>query len=146
MNSILLLFGSITGLFFLMLLIKTRIRKTFCAICASMSLTWLAFLLLYFLDIFEDRMLLGVLMGESAVGLYYLLEKKLPEKFHIFRLPFLLSETWVVYLVLGEGDEFWKVLLFLATLWFVFTGIFFFRENKKVSRIVKKLVECCKNW
>jgi len=106
----------------------------------------MVFLILYFFGIFKERVLLAALMGESAVGLYYFFEKKFSEKYHFFRLPFLLSETWGIFLLLGNTQEIFSVLFFLSFLWILFGGIFIFRENKRVGRLVKKLVECCKNW
>ena len=39
-----------------------------------------------------------------------------------------------------------NLLIFLLILWILFILIYSLRTNKKVGSLVKKIVECCKEW
>src|SRR3989344_3178232 len=85
----------ITVLFFFLLLIKgifkKWFKKEFCVICAAVSLTWITLLILSWLEIFNDKTIIALLMGMSILGIFYLVENKVKERLTLFRLPFLLS-------------------------------------------------------
>ncbi|PIR74063.1 MAG: hypothetical protein COU35_04440 [Candidatus Magasanikbacteria bacterium CG10_big_fil_rev_8_21_14_0_10_47_10] len=142
MSPILSIIVAISLLFVLHLLVKQVTGWRYCAICASVSLTWLGLLALYWLGRFDHPALIGVLMGQSVVGVYYLLEKKVPEAWHVFRLPYLLTTTVVVYALLGLLTQAVHVFGTLAVLWIVF-GVAFVNSR---SGWAKKIVACCKNW
>ena len=75
MESITQILFGISISFFLLLGIKSLFKKKLeklCVICASVSLTWIFLLILYFLGKFEDLVVIALLMGGSVVGLYYL--------------------------------------------------------------------------
>ncbi len=137
--------AGIIALFFILLILKNMFNwKKFCTLCVSVSLTWIIFLVLYFLKIFQDKIIIAILMGHTSLGLFYLWEKKVREKFKIFRLPLLLSFIFIIYSVL-ENFEFNSLLLILG-LWVVFFLIYLFRSNKRFNKFTKKLIECCKKW
>ena len=137
--------AGITGLFFILLAIKNLLKwKKFCTLCAAISLTWLILLLLSFTKIFQDKIIIAILMGHTSLGLFYLWEKKVREKFKIFRLPLLLTFIFIIYTIL-ENFEF-NSLLFILGLWWIFYLIYLFRNNKGFNTFTKKLIECCKNW
>jgi hypothetical protein len=146
MNSLLLIFVLITVLFVILLLVKGVLKRKFCVICASVSLTWVTLLVLYWLGRFDEPVLIAVLMGQSIVGMYYLLEKKLPEQLHLFRLPFLLSATFVVYVALSAAHEWVGVAVLLAVMWFVLIGVYVYRSNPRMSRVMNRIIACCKDW
>jgi hypothetical protein len=145
-NPVLITLASITSLFVVMLIIKRITGWKICAICASISLTWIVLLVLYWTGRFPYPVLVGILMGQSVVGIYYLLEKKVNEDLLIFRLPFLLSATVLVFLLLGFVDELLGAVVFLVAVWLTFGITYLYRNNPKMRAIVKKLIECCKNW
>lgn len=91
MNEILVIFGSITIAFVLSLLLQAFSKLKFCAVCASVLLTWILFLALYYLGYFENLILLAVLIGGSAVGIFSLVKKKIEEQLNVFLLPFILT-------------------------------------------------------
>ncbi len=94
---------SIVVLFFLSLGLK-KLFPSLCAICFSVFATWLFGLLLYFsgqIFIEIDPLVLALLMGGSAVGFLYYLNRHLPKRFLVFRLPYLLTVFIVFYFFLN---------------------------------------------
>lgn len=139
-------FLAVSLLFFSLLFIKEKTRRQFCVICASISSAWLIFLALHFLGYFKDMIILGILMGQSITGIYYFAEKKTKEKLHLFRLPFLLTLTLVVYAVIGNQNEISSIIIFVIVLWVIFAGLYGYRNRGSVGKFSKKIIECCKNW
>ncbi|MFH1325369.1 MAG: hypothetical protein ABIH49_01190 [archaeon] len=115
-------------------------KDKFCVICASVSLTWIVLLILYFLGIFTDKIIIAILMGMSALGLFYLVYDKLS----VFKLPFILTLIALIYFILEKFEL--NTVYFLAILWFFFTLIYFFKSNKNLQVFANKLVECCRKW
>lgn len=133
--------------FFLVLLIAKQITKwKFCVICASVSLTWMTLLILYWLRIFSQPVLIAVLMGQTIVGVYYFLEHKTDESFHIFRLPLLLTLTLAAFVVLDVTINLSYSLSLLALLWILLLLLYFYRQNPKTKIVVDRIIACCKDW
>ena len=145
MESLFYAIIGIIGLFFILLILKNILNfKKLCVLCVSVSLTWIILLILFLTNIFTDKIIIAILMGHTSLGIFYLWEKNVREKFKIFRLPLLLTFIFIIYAVL-ENFEFNSLLLILG-LWIVFSLIYLFRNNKKFSKFAKKLIECCRNW
>ena len=145
MEFLFYIIAGIIGLFFVLLILKNIFKwKKFCTLCVSVSLTWITFLVLYFLKIFQDKIIIAILMGHTSLGLFYLWEKKVKEKLKIFRLPLLLTFIFIIYIIL-ENFELNSLFLILG-LWLVFYLIYLFRNNKGFNKFTKKLIECCKKW
>ena len=141
METLFLTFVGITAMFFLLLAIKNILNsRKICAICLSISLTWIILLLLYFLGIFADKIIIMILMGQTSVGMFYIWEKKVKEKTKIFRLPLLLTFIFVIYSILENFNL--NSLYFVLSLWLFFALIYLFKFNKFAT----KLIECCKKW
>ncbi len=139
-----LLFATLA--FFLALLLKMYF-KNLCAICFAVSVIWMVGLLLYFLYpniVFIDPIILSFLMGGSAVGGMYYLGSILPEKYYVFKLPFLLTAFAFIYSIINTKLDIVTVFLIL-TLWIVFLTFFLFKNNS-TKNIFKRIIECCKNW
>jgi hypothetical protein len=134
----------ISGLFFILLLVKFIIKKEFCVLCVSVSLSWIILLALLLTNLFKDKTIIAILMGMTALGIYYLLERKAKKKLTIFRLPFLLTLIFIIYLILENYSL--NSLIFLVVLWLVFVLIYLFRNNKSFHKFTNKLIECCKKW
>lgn len=145
MISPLAIFLAIVLFFIIFLAIKGIAKKTFCVICASISLTWLAFLFLYYAGLFREPVLIAVLIGESIVGIYYLLEKHIKENLLIFRLPFLLTLTFAAYLLFAR-KEIISIGLFLGGSWIAFLTIYIYRHNVGLKGLTDRIISCCKNW
>jgi len=141
MDTITLILIGITLLFFILLIIKSVFKiKKICIICLSVTLTWLVLLILYFLDIFADKVIIAILMGHTSLGIYYILEKKVRKDLLIFRLPYLLTSISIIYFILGGFVI--STLYLIAGLWILFF-IFNLFQNKT---FFKNIVECCKKW
>src|SRR3989338_1578922 len=101
METILVSLLSITALFLMFLFLKNYASRI-CAICLAVSVTWIILLVLFWQGYFGDKVLIGLLIGQSIVGIYYLLEQKVSERMTIFRLPFLLSLMVAAYTLLEK--------------------------------------------
>jgi len=149
MAEIFLPIASITVLFFILLgfkeLLKGKIKDEFCVICVATFLTWVALLVIYKLNLFNNQLIIALLIGESTLGIYYLADKKIP-KIRLFRLPLLLTLITVGYSLLIIPDDLIKVIVLLLALWIIFSFIYLSRTNKNLKGVVKKIIECCKNW
>ncbi len=150
MQSILSVLLAITALFFILLaakeLLPKKLRKQFCVICASISLAWITLLFLSFKGLFNNPLIIALLLGQTIVGIFYLVEGKVKNKLKVFRLPFLLSLLVVGYSFFGMPDESIQTLLFLLILWVIFAFVYSYQQNRKIKKIVRKLVACCKRW
>lgn len=148
MSGVFYIFSAITAVFFVLLIAKELFAKKtrLCLVCVSVSLTWIALLALYKKGIFDDVVILSLLMGQSIVGIFYLMEKRVKEELHIFKVPFLLTLTFAFYSAIAFPDDFLRVLSLLAGLWLVLGVLFFYRSNRKAGAFIKKLIECCKRW
>lgn len=147
-DPLLLIFAAITGLFLVLLIVKTFVKLKFCVLCASISLTWITLLILYWLNLFEDFVLIALLVGNSIVGIYYLVERKTAEKFHIFRLPFFLSLIFVGYILIFTPviGRLIPTVILLVSLWLIFGFLFLYGHNPKLKSAVSYIINCCKNW
>jgi len=88
MMDIVFIFLAITVLFALLIGLRSLFNLKICALCGAVSATWIVLLVMFYTGIFNNPIILGILMGGSVVGTMYLLEQKLPERFQIFKLPF----------------------------------------------------------
>jgi len=129
----------ISILFFILLGIKEffnkELKEKFCVLCASIVLTWITLLVLNFLDFFHDKILIALLMGESTLGIFYLIESKFRKEMKIFRLPLILSLISIVYFILVGFEEI--SFVFLIFLWLIFFVIYLFRKSLIVVEIFK---------
>ena len=149
MNSLQLALILIVSLFIIFLilkqLLKGKIKEEFCVLCVSVSVTWILLLVLFWLGKFEDKILIALLMGQSTLGVFYLLDHKINDNLKIFRLPFLLTLIVAAYSLINNLKSLIYVII-LAFLWALFGIIYLYRSNVKVNGLVKRLIECCKNF
>jgi hypothetical protein len=136
----------IAVLFVALLIVKSITGWKFCVICTSVSVTWIALLVLYWLGVFDRPLIVAVLMGQSVMGLYYLLEKRSNEELHVFRLPLLLTLTLAAFVVLGVSTDLVYGLSLLAVLWVVLSLLYLYRENPKTRIVVDRIIACCRDW
>jgi len=83
--------------------IEKIFRKKICAICAAVSLTWMALLLAKFFGYAVDDIIIAILMGESITGIMYLFEdyaNRKNKKLIILKVLIILLGTLIVYGVL----------------------------------------------
>ncbi|MBI2099624.1 hypothetical protein HYT45_04455 [Candidatus Uhrbacteria bacterium] len=146
MSSVLIALMTITALFAALFLLTAITRLKLCVICASISLTWIILLVFYRLGYFENPLFIALLMGQTAVGIYYLLERRVKEELLVFRLPFLLSVTVAAFALLGGGFGGKYAIGFLALLWLAAGGAYALRNKEKAKNAIKLLISCCRNW
>ena len=145
MDLITWIFIGITLLFFVILALKNIFNlKKACAICLSVTLTWIVLLALYLLNIFADKTITAILMGHTSLGIYYIFERKVRKNALVFRLPLLLTFIFIIYSVL-EGFTI-NSLVFIILLWVLFFMVYIFRTKNSINKFVNKLIECCKRW
>ena len=146
MSDLLVIFFSIFVLFILFLIVQAITGWRFCALCAGVSTTWLVLLFLYWVGKFQNLILIAPLLGASAVGIYYLAERKTNKQLHVFRLPFFLTLFFVVYFILGIIDRYISLILFLVVIWLIFLIIYFYRNNPMFNKMVECIIACCKTF
>lgn len=146
MNDPVLVLSVIAALFVALLIAKSITKWNFCVICVSISVTWMALLVLYWLGSFNQPIIIAVLMGQTIVGLYYFLEKKTAEGLHIFRLPLLLTLTLAAFVALDVTTDLAYGLSLLAVLWAVLSLLYFYRQSPKTKIVVDRIIACCKDW
>lgn len=141
-DNLTLILAGIAALFFILLFVKNMVKnkKNVCVICVSVSLTWIFLLILYYFNIFADKIIIAILMGHTSLGIFYVLEKKMKEKLLIFRLPYLLTAISIIYFIL-EGFII-NTFYFIAGMWLLFILIYLLKFNG----FTKRIVECCKKW
>jgi hypothetical protein len=146
MTVVSLVLIAIIILFFLSLAANSIFNSKICSICVSISLTWIGLLSLYWLGYVLNTLIIGILMGQSITGVYYLAEKKTNETLHLFRLPFLLTLTLAAYLLISKNIEMTKEVGIIVLLWLAFSILYLFRNYTPATNLVKKIINCCKNW
>ncbi len=125
-----------------------RIFPKMCAICFAVTTTWLVgliYLMFSSTNIMAiNTIMLGILMGGSAVGSMYFVFSNKAENWQIFKLPYIVTLFSLVYVVLSKSIQL-NIIILVVSLWVVFLLIYFSR-NKQSSKWFKEIVECCKNW
>ncbi|MBS3903606.1 MAG: hypothetical protein KGZ30_04530 [Anaplasmataceae bacterium] len=142
LNPLLLL----TLFFIIGFVVRNFFWKNLCALCFSVSLTWVVLVYGYWLKGAGDPVVLGILLGGSAVGGVYYLFSKIGERYQIFKFPLLLSTFWFVYQLFGFSNTLREEITLIAVLWSVFLIIFIFYTNQKWRSFGRKIIDCCKNW
>ncbi len=139
--------GGISILFFILLGVKEffnkKLKEKFCVLCFSIIFAWVILLILNFLNLFQDKILIAILMGHTSLGLFYFFEMHFKRWMEIFKLPLLLTFISAIYFLL-ENFEIVSFVI-LVFLWGVFFIIYLFRKGG-IKPYVNKLVECCKKW
>lgn len=135
-------FAAMTLLFALALGARRLTRWDLCALCLSVSLTWIGLLILHKTEIFTDTALLAILMGQSVTGVFYMLRDRVPRVLRIFTLPFFLSLTAVSYILI-TSDFIISSLMFLAVMWIGAWIIFASRNDPGTQPLATAVIECC---
>jgi hypothetical protein len=134
---------AVAALFILGLVVKSLTNLKFCVLCAGISLAWLGALGLYKINRFHNPTLLGLLVGQSITGLYYLAHKKLDKSLRIFSLPFVLTLTALSYFVLTSFSDVLPIFGLLAGLWLAAYLIFVYQLDSATGPVASKLIKSC---
>lgn len=136
---------SITALFVVFLSVKSLTDLEICAICASVSGTWVPLLVLYHGGYYGNETVIALLIGQSVVGVFYLLKGNLPDRYNVYSLPFLLTGTVFGYLLL-EPELLEYSIGAVVALWTVASLLFVYREDDRVRTVFDEIVACCRDW
>ena len=146
MSSLAVVLLSIAGLFSLLLALKQFLKNIrYCVICLAVTLTWAVLLALHWLNVQDNQLLTGILMGHSSLGVYYLLEKRAPKRLLVFRLPLLSSLILIVYSLLSKAIAV-DALFVVALLWAGIGMLYAYRTRPRIQKKIKALIECCSDW
>ena len=117
---------------------------TMCPICAGVFLTWVALVGAYFAGYGIDPVIPALLMGGSAVGVAYQLEKKLGRLSANTRLlwkTFFIPAGFVVaYAVLEQS---WTVVLLALVFMFLISLAPLPSRGESARALEKKMEDCC---
>ena len=137
-------FLAISLIFIASLIIRNLLNKAFCSLCVAVASVWLVLLYLYKSGRFSDGVLLALLVGQSITGIFYLTYRKLPKSLRIFSLPFFLSLTAVLYMLITADIQL-AVFILLLVLWLAAWIIFTYRNDPAKKAITKILAKCCED-
>lgn len=141
-------FGVLVGILVLyvgILLLRKISWFKVCALCGSVSATWIVLLALYYTGTRIDPVLIGLLMGGSAVGVLELLSKKVPESYQIFKIALYLTLVVIAYGLLQRYIS-EAVFILIVLLWALSVFIYMFQHNERMQSIGRHIITCCKNW
>lgn len=91
---------------------------------------------------YHDSLLLSLLMGQSITGLYYFARQRLPKILRIFTLPYFLTATAGLYMLL-KSQIILSAFVLLLGLWTIAWVIFTYRNDPAKNSVVKAAMECC---
>ncbi len=146
MDALTIALVSILSVFTLLLILKPFLKKEFCVLCVAVSLTWMGLLFSFWLELIEDQVIIALLMGQTTVGIFYLIEKKVKEKLLLFRLPFLLTMILLTYFLLLPAKSSLAPFMVVVVTWIITLGMYLHQTNSKINKAIKKIVECCQRW
>lgn len=137
----------IIGLFVAFLLLKKFVERwaKYCTICLAVSGSWIILLFSNKTNLIDNQIIIGILMGQSSLGVYYLIEKRVNKNLLIFRLPMLLTLIFSVYTIITGELKLDGLLLNLA-IWVVGIFLYVYRSHPSFKSRIKALVDCCGNW
>lgn len=144
-DPLFMLFASIVLVFAIAVTVQAVTKKSFCALCASVSASWIGFLLFAYFSKAFDPKLLAIFIGASVTGFTYFIEKKVPEHARIFKMPFFLTLALGGYALVGVRISPPVFILVMAG-WIATACIYLFQKNTKIKRLATRLIECCKNF
>ncbi len=127
---------------------KSMLRVPVCPICLGVGGTWLWMLVARHYGVEFDSTMLAVLLGASAVGVAYQLEKRLPEGrsallWKSLFIPFGLAAAY------GVALPNWTVLAAAAVVLLIVAGIFLApvqaepKDSAAVGKLREQMKKCC---
>lgn len=137
-------FLAISLVFIASLILKNLVKKPLCSLCVAIASVWLVTAFLYKNDRFSNGVLLALLVGQSITGIFYFAYRRLPKSLRIFSLPFFLSLTAFLYVLITSEVQL-SVFILLAVLWLVAWTIFTYRNDPGKKTIAKILAKCCED-
>ena len=136
--TLVLLVGVAT--YFLAGLVKSAVPFRVCQVCVAVAVSWMVLGAFSLAGEFRDPVLLALLVGQSIVGVYYALEKRARKSLLIFRLPFLLTVTVLVYSLVRPVET--VGFLVLGLIWTTFLILAIVRSQVG-TRVIHRFTDCC---
>ncbi|OGJ42384.1 hypothetical protein A3B60_02495 [Candidatus Peregrinibacteria bacterium RIFCSPLOWO2_01_FULL_39_12] len=138
--------------------IQPKLPFNVCAVCASVSATWIILLVLWLIGESVSLISLGILMGMSVAGFMYKMEaaykKRSIRNFWFVRLAIVISGFYFVFNLLEKKFD-WVLMIAVLFVILVSLATFLFQgtthddvvkeqeKSGKDSSIIKKLDNCC---
>ena len=127
---------------------KATLRVPVCPICLGVGGTWLWMMVARYFGVAFDTSMLPVLLGGSAVGVAYQLEKHLPpgRSVLLWKSLFIPAALVAAY---GIALPNWTVLATAAAVLLVLTVIFFVpprldqTDSATVAKLEEQMKRCC---
>ena len=129
-----------------------------CAICASVTLTWLSLLGLWFFGYTIDTVLIGVLMGMSVTGIMYKIENayKRNSLKHLwiarllillggcYSIVFLLREQWRMVILIGVASLIALIIISFLMQKVTYEDALLSTKSAGIKRsMIDRLDNCC---
>lgn len=127
----------ITLKFFFYLIVRHKLNWTWlCAVCTSISSTWIMMLvgLYFFGHKLVNPTLVALFMGQSIVAVYYFLDKKYGQEYGLMRLPTLLFLTFMGYCLLNPFMDPSNIELWFSFYFILILGLIFFILHNIVEK------------
>lgn len=116
-----------------------------CALCGAVSGTWIVLLGLYHSGAYANETVIALLIGQSIVGGLYAVRARVPDRYHVYLLPSLLTAT-----VLGYTLVVLELLVYamgvITITWVLGVLLYTTRERERVETLFEVLVACCRDW
>lgn len=144
--TVALVVAAIVAAFVVLLSVKQVSGYRFCVLCVSIGGTWVVLLALHWLGVFDNPVLLALLMGQTVVGFHYLIEARVREELLVFRLPFVLTLMVLFYFAITLDPAVVSAGLAVAATWIAAFLVFARRDAGKLRGLARQIIECCKDW
>ncbi len=117
-------------------------KTAVCSICLSVAGVWIGLLVLSKTGYFNDQVLLGLLLGQSIAGGYYLLRSRVPAILRVFTLPYFLTLAAAAYWLI-TGRVVLPAFFLTALTWLAAWLIFTYRDDPGKKMLTDTVMNCC---
>lgn len=128
-----------------LLIVKSTVGVRLCALCGAVSGTWLVLLGLSYAGQYVNETVIALLLGQSIVGVLYVLRTRLPAQYEVYSFPFVLGGTVLGYVAV-TGELLVEASILTAGVWLAAGLLFTYRENDRVATVFDEVVACCRDW
>lgn len=128
-----------------LLVLKSIVDSKLCTLCGAVSGTWLVLLGISYLGQYGNETAVALLLGQSIVGVLYVLRNRLPPEYDVYSFPFVIAGTVLGYVAI-TGELLIEAGVLTAAVWLVAGLLFTYRENDRVATVFDEVVACCRDW
>lgn len=145
LSEIVWVFIAIIVLFYTTSFLKPLLNINLCSICLAVSLSWITLLVLRVFGLFDNSLIIALLVGESVVGGYYLWDRQAKKSWLIFRLPVLLTLTFIAWCIVSLQFDLILACI-IGAVWAIHFWLYFYKTKPSVKTYFDKLIACCSRW